>query len=169
MAQITILPGIVQQFDIPSSSEIEALTEKLNRLETVVAQNVEALADIPLDGEDMVYWLTKFTEQENALYQLAPHNYPLFIDMRTISVDPTTRRSITEGRVLVDGTPEDGARVVLSNSPRLATGTLMTTTTSDNGFYSFDFQSLPNTTYYVSAMHGINFYQVAVAYQGTSS
>ena len=169
MAKVTILPGIVQQIDVATSEEVTALMEKLDRLETVVAQNVEALADIPLDGEDMVYWLTKFTQQENSLYQLAPNDYPLFIDKRTISVDPATGRSIAEGRALVDQVPEDGVRITLSNSPRLATGTLMSTTTSDNGFYSFDFMSLPNTTYYVSASHGANFYQVAIAYQGTSS
>ena len=152
-----------------TAATLQALQEQVNRLETVVAQNTLALLDIPLDGEDMVYWLTKFTQQENALYQLAPSDYPLFIDKRTISVDPATGRSIAEGRALVNGTPEDGVRITLSNSPRLATGTLMTTTTSDNGFYSFDFTSLPNTTYYVSASHGANFYQVAIAYQGTSS
>ena len=168
MATITTLPGIVQKFDVVTLEELTALTEKLNRLETVVAQNAEALADIPLDGEDMVYWLTKFTEQENLLYRLEPADFPLFFDRRTISVDPATGRSVAQGRALFNGTPTDGVEITLSDSPRLARP-LATTTTSGGGFYSFDFMTLPNTTYYVSGNHAGVFYQVAIAYQGSSS
>ena len=156
MAQITTLPGIVQQFDV-------ATQDQLDRLETVVAQNTIALLNIPLDGEDMIYWLGKINTIEIRQQAARPEDFPAWLET-SVALDPATGRTLVQGTAFINQKPvADGTTIYLNETPRIGVNPT-TTTTLNGGAFSFDFTALPNTTYYVTISTDGQFYQRAVAY-----
>lgn len=189
MAQITILPGIVQQFDVATEGEITslqtqittlqnavaelqndrtALTERLDRLETVVAQNSIDLLNIPLDGEDMTFWLGKINTSEERLYNRMTSDFPVWLLSLGINIDPQTGRAVFSGQILVNMQGSAGM-VTLSTSPRLASAVQPPKQVEADGFFEFDWITEPNTTYYVSVtVPNVGTYQRAIAYFATT-
>ena len=163
MAKITVLPGIVQQFDVATSDQLAELQAKIDRLETLVAQNTINLLNIPLDGDDMTYFIGKVNTNEERLYNRMTSDFPVWLLSLGISIDPRTGRTLYNGQVLSKMKGIAG-RASLSTSPRLRDA-IEHKETDGSGYFEFDFMATPNTTYYVHVVvDGVGSYTRAVAY-----
>ena len=164
MAQITILPGIVQQFDVATQADVDALKAQVASLQETVASLTRAVLLTPLDGEDMTYWLTKLNQIEGRQFQNDMADFPGYFDA-TVSLSPSGQATMN-GMLL--NRAEGNGTIYLTDSPRLA-NPIQTEAIGTSTKFTLSFQAEENTTYYVS-FNGDDgsFYQRAVFYNATT-
>ena len=130
MAQITVLPGIVQQFDIPEAVDVSsfATSADLSALQQTVADNrqfqidddevierqisqltsrievLESQMGAAAPAEAFAALVQRNNEFEKQLIELAPGKYPVYLELTTIASLPSNanraNRYTINGRVV---------------------------------------------------------------------